>query len=279
MNSSQSNDFEIGQRSKKKRWKMLWARDLASSFLQWRLILAMAVDDLRVRYHRTLLGPLWIVTTFVVFIAVKIFIFSALAETSWRYFAAYLTLGYLVWTFLSSAFIDGANSFIQSRNWILGTKCNYTVFVLQALVRSLLVTFITGISAILIAYFLYPFPLENLISSFLGMMAIIVMTFWVQLFLATGSVFARDLIPLVQTAMRILFFLTPIIWVPQSLGARAYIAEFNPFTHILSVVRNPLLEEPVTTLSWIVVVSISLTCCMASLLLFAWGRTRIPSHI
>jgi len=256
-----------------------WLHDLWDGLRQWRLFTTMAAEDLRVRYHRTLLGPVWIVTSFVLFIAVKIFIFSALSEASWQYFAAYLTLGYLVWVFLSSAFVDGTNCFVLSRSWILGTRCNYSVFVFQTLIRSLYVTSITAISALAIAYYLYPFPMISLVYAFGGMLCVIFLTFWVQLFLATMSVFARDLIPLVQTFMRIMFFLTPIIWVPSSLGTRSYIADLNPFTHILAVVRNPLLSEPISPTNWLVVGGLTLLAMFLAILAFAWGRRRIPSYI
>ena len=257
----------------------LWIHDLLDGMSQWRLFTTLAVEDLRLRYHRTLLGPIWIVTAFVLFIIVKIYIFSALSSTTWQYFASYLTLGYLVWMFLNAGYIDGAACFVQSRGWILGTKCNYSVFVLQALIRTLLTTFVSATAALLIAYYLYPFPLINFVYAMGGFMIVVFMTFWVQLFLATVSVFARDMIPLVQTFMRIMFFLTPIIWVPSSLGSRAFIADYIPFTHLLAIVRNPLLSEPVSTLNWIVVASLTVTAIVLALLAFAWGRRRIPSYI
>ena len=259
--------------------RSLWRHDLIDGLSQWRLFTTLAIEDLRIRYHRTLLGPIWIVTAFVLFIAVKIFIFSALSETTWQYFAAYLTLGYLVWMFLSSAYVDGAACFVQSRGWILGTKCNYSVFVLQTLVRTLLTTIVSAGAALAISYYLYPFPLINLLYAFGGLLVVVFMTFWVQLFLATVSVFARDVMPLMQTIMRIMFFLTPIIWVPSSLGSKAFIADYNPFTHMLALVRNPLLSEPISPVTWMVVGGLTLLSMCLALLAFAWGRRRIPSYI
>lgn len=48
---------------------------------------------------------------------------------------------------------------------------------------------------------------------------------------------------LINAAIGVLFLITPIIWSPEILTERAYIAYLNPLTHILDILRKPLLGE------------------------------------
>lgn len=257
---------------------LAWA-DVFDGLRHWRLALELAKEDLRQKFHRTLIGPFWIATSFLAFIMVKIFIFSSLNDASWEYFASYLTLGYMVWAFVSTAIVDGGNSFLGSRGWILGMKCDYSTFVLVAMFRSMVTAIITAVVALLVAYYVYPYTLSGLMWGFIGFLSIVPLMFFVQFIFAILCVFIRDLLPLLQAVMRIMFFLTPIIWLPSMLGAKAEIIKYNPFTHLLSVVRNPLLSEPVLVENWIWVGALTLTAILILMALYPFAIRKIARHI
>ena len=257
---------------------LAWA-DVSNSFRHWRLAYEFSKEDLKQKFHRTLIGPFWIAASFLVFILVKIYIFSSLNDSSWEYFASYLTLGYMVWVFISTAIVDGAMVFIGSRGWILGMKCDYTTFVLQAMFRSFVTAIITAVVALLVAYFVYPYTAMGFVWGMIGFISIIPLLLCVQLILATLCVFIRDLLPLIQAIMRIMFFLTPIIWLPSMLGAKADILKYNPFTHMLAVVRQPLLSEPVLLENWIWIGALTLAAFLVAVVLYPFAINKIARHI
>jgi ABC-2 type transport system permease protein/lipopolysaccharide transport system permease protein len=41
--------------------------------------------------------------------------------------------------------------------------------------------------------------------------------------------------------VQIIFFVTPIMWNPELLAHRTYIADVNPFYHLVQIIRAPLL--------------------------------------
>jgi len=245
----------------------------------WRLAFVFSIEDLKDRYHRTIIGPLWIAASFAAFIGVKFYIFSALNDSEWTYFASYLTIGYMVWVLLQTAFVDGAMSLIQARGWILGLRCNYSTFILQALFRSVLTMLITAVVAYSVSFLLYPYSLQALLWSLTGVMAIIPLVLCVQIILALSCVFARDILQLVQATMRIMFFVTPIIWMPSMLGDKADVIQFNPFTHLIAVVREPLLGEPFPELSWLVLLGLTITALVLVMILYPLCYHRISKHI
>jgi lipopolysaccharide transport system permease protein len=69
---------------------------------------------------------------------------------------------------------------------------------------------------------------------------------------ATLSARFRDIPAIVGALMRVLFFLSPIIWVTERIdGEIAHlILGLNPFYHLLQIVRLPLLGEMPTSINW-----------------------------
>ena len=149
----------------------------------------------------------------------------------------------------------------------------------RCMFNSLVTAFITAIAALTVSYFVYPYSMASLFWSILGFASIVPLIMFVQLILAVLCVFFRDLVQLVSAIMRIMFFLTPIIWLPSMLGSKAEILKYNPFTHILAVVRQPLLSEPVPGESWIWIVGLTLATMLILIALYPASINKIARHI
>ena len=75
--------------------------------------------------------------------------------------------------------------------------------------------------------------------------------------------------------MRIAFFVTPIIWMPELLPDRALLLDFNPFFHLVEIVRAPLLGRAPGLVSWLAVAGITIGGWAAAFALFRHYRRRI----
>ena len=64
--------------------------------------------------------------------------------------------------------------------------------------------------------------------------------------------------------MQIAFFLTPIIWKPEQLGAAARLLPFNPFFSLLEIVRAPLLGSVAPAGVWAGALAYSVVAAAAS---------------
>ena len=87
----------------------------------------------------------------------------------------------------------------------------------------------------------------------------------------------RDFSYAIRTLMGPVFFLTPILWIPDMLsGNRAMLAELNPFTHFIAIVREPLLGRVPSTLTY--VIALGITFILTGLALRLLGKHRPPTE-
>ena len=82
--------------------------------------------------------------------------------------------------------------------------------------------------------------------------------------------------------MQLAFYMTPIVWsvsiIERQGGAaadRAVLAEFNPFFHYLSVVRGPMIDEPVEMRSWLIVIALTVAGTALALAVMRKWRFRV----
>ena len=76
-----------------------------------------------------------------------------------------------------------------------------------------------------------------------------------------------------------MFFLTPIIWMPDMLAKRGQIAEMNPFTHFLAIIREPLLGGEPAFLNYVVTIGLSVMLMFISLYMLGRHRAKVPYWI
>src|SRR2546427_12967387 len=63
----------------------------------------------------------------------------------------------------------------------------------------------------------------------------------------------RHTIHLAGAALQVLFYITPVLWPPEMLRDRGlpWIVDYNPFYHLLEIVRQPLLHaQPASLLNY-----------------------------
>jgi lipopolysaccharide transport system permease protein len=75
--------------------------------------------------------------------------------------------------------------------------------------------------------------------------------------------------------MQIGFFLTPVIWQPESLGNKIVYLVINPFYPLLAVIRDPLLDHLPGGLLWTSAVGWSVLLWVAAWVVFARVRGRL----
>ena len=108
-----------------------------------------------------------------------------------------------------------------------------------------------------------------------GLALLLLNGIWAALLLGVISARFRDVPPIVASIVRILFFVTPIIWMPGLMPERALVLDFNPFFHMVEVVRAPLLGTLPGLVSWLAVLGITLGGWIVAFEFFRRYRWRI----
>lgn len=252
-----------------------WSRSLGLASL-WT---SLALEDLRDRYRRTVLGLLWIVASFALFVLVKVLIFGQLAAVSTAEFGVFVTLGFGLWTYINAMVMDACTAYMHARPWILGTSTPYPVFLLQAVYRNWL---IFGLILLVMAAAMYwktsPWQLQAL-AVIPALLVYLLTSLWLAAILAPLCARYRDLYHAVQTSMRLIFFATPILWMPEASGQLAMIAHLNPLSHFVAIVRDPLMYNRIPLDSWTVVLVINAVGLLASVFVYALTRRRIAHWV
>lgn len=252
----------------------IW-RDWRDAFAQASLWTALAVEDLRDRYRRTSLGLAWVVLSFAAFVLVKVAIFGQLTTASPAEFALFVVIGFGLWTHIASLVMDGCTAYLHARPWILGASIPYPVFLLQAIYRNWLVFGLIGL-VMAGSLFWKPTPwTPGMLWAIPGIATYLVASVWITALLAPLCARFRDLHQVVQTAMRLLFFATPILWMPSTGGVLGAIALWNPISHFIAIVRDPLIYNTVPVESWLVVVAINLVGLPLGALAYSRSRDHV----
>ena len=83
---------------------------------------------------------------------------------------------------------------------------------------------------------------------------------------------------LVTSLVQIVFFVTPIMWLPEILAARGvvWVANTNPIYHFIEIVRAPLSGAGTPVMSWLAVVAVTVLGWMLALAVLYRFRHRVP---
>lgn len=231
--------------------------------------------DLRRQTRRTLLGPLWMLVGTGIQIAALGYVYGALLKTDPADGYPYIAAGLILWFFISGAILGGLGVFDSGRN-ILHERAlpvSFTVFrYLFRLSAELVIKFILFV----VIAVLVSLPVTAATLYALPAFALLLLNgFWVVLLLGTIGARYRDMRELVAPLMLLAFLATPILWQERHLGGAEFIAAYNPFTHYLAIVRDPLLGHAPDPASVGLVLVMTLAGYLAAFTVFAACKNRI----
>ena len=251
-------------------------KDLRDALAIWPLWMFMARHDIRSRYNRSVLGPLWLVVSLVVQIAAIGVVWGALLKQNPREFVPHITLGLIAWTMLRGVLGDSCQCFVAASRYITQTRRPMSTFVFQLVTRNALIfahslVVYLGV-AVIFQVAIGPPVLLAVPGTLLALLAVS----WAPLLLGPLGARLRDLNQIAQSLLQVIFFATPVMWDANMLGNRAFIAYLNPLTHLLALVRDPLLGEIPEAASWYVALGVTVSGWTVAILVFARLRRRIP---
>lgn len=251
------------------------ADDLRSGMVSWRLSHFLAWQDIKQRYRRSTLGPIWMTLTFGVQIFTMGFLSSFLFATAISKSLPYVCAGMLIWALVTQVINDGASLFVTTSRYLTQIKCPLTVFLIQTLWRNIIIAGHNAVIYLAIAVFFVVIPSPSILLWPLGLFLVLICLSWMALVCAIVSARYRDVPIMIANILNILFWLTPLMYFPEQLGSKRFIAEFNPFTHIIALVRDPLLGNTPALNDWLIVVGIAVLGWIGTFLFFARFRARI----
>jgi lipopolysaccharide transport system permease protein len=250
-------------------------RDLAKAVRLWRLCTTLALLDIRLRYRGSMLGPFWLTLSTAVMVGAMGVIYGTLFRLDLREYLPFLAVSQVLWSFLASTTQESCFVFTVAEGMIRSVRMPFSLYSARIVLRNLIVlghnlAVIVGVDLVL-----WTLPGRE------ALLALPAMVLWLldALALATllGGLCARfrDIPPIVGSLMQMAFFVTPVIWKPELVGAKQWMLPFNPFFSLLEIVRGPLLGEVPGAAVYVSALLWSGVLCGIAWLLFARVRGRI----
>lgn len=258
-------------------------RDLVRGWRQNELWLQLGWQDIKQRYRRSTLGPLWItIATGVMALALGL-LYSMLFQISVREFLPHVTVGFIIWGFIAGCIKDGSDIFIENEGLIKQLPSALSVHVYRLVWRQLLfLAHNMVIWVLLVVVFRIPLSWNTLLA--IPALALLVINgVWVTMLFGIIATRFRDVAPLLESMVQLLFYVTPIVWTTQTLkdqggevAQRARIAELNPLYHYLEIVRAPLIGKETDLYHWGIVGACTVVGLLLALLVMRQWRFRVP---
>ncbi len=238
----------------------------------------LAWNDIKLRYRRTTLGPLWITlglgaTVFSVGILYGVIFGNELAR-----YLPYFGVGLITWTFISTAIGEGCTAYLGAAAIIKAIPVPPAVHIFRLMVRQL-INLAHHLVLVVVLWLMFPWQLTS--ASLLVVPAFVlnaIVLFGAVMTLSIIAARFRDIQLIVTTILQLLFLLTPIIWQADSLrgAALVHVVNWNPFFHMIEIVRQPLLGKAPMLVSWLSCCGLAVLSVTCGTYFYARYRHRIP---
>ena len=213
-----------------------------------------------IRYRRTALGPLWLLVGPSLFVVALGALFAEVGAVDVSVFLPHLAIGLVTWALINGYITGAATVFQRNRGQVLNGGIPLADIVRTEVITGLL-TFGHQVFVV-VGVFLYFGIMPTLYAfvSISGLLFVVANGIWTTKVFGIIGARYRDLAEIFSALMGIFFLATPIIWMPGDGMGRSVMDVFltyNPFFHFIELVRAPLLGNPVSPSSWIVVIAIT----------------------
>lgn len=209
-----------------------------------RLLMSLVARNIKVKYQRSALGLLWTLLNPLLLVLVLVAVFTSVLRIRFDGFWAFLLSGIFAWQFISSA-MTRATTILRGHAALRRSVAFPTVIVVLSGLLSLLVEFLLEILIVTVAIFVFyhnGIPMTVVLLPWI-IFLLVLMAAGLMFPLSVISVMYYDVEHAMPAIMRLLFFLTPIMYpvtmIPEHLRGYFY---FNPFVGLLELFHMALYE-------------------------------------
>jgi len=236
---------------------------MAIGVSRWRTSYKLAVQDIELRYRRSLLGPFWISAALVATVLALAFVFAEVFRTQFVTYVSFIGAGLLAWQLILALVNESCGAITEHTGFLQNIRLPMTVIAGRIMLRNAIVFAHNLVAMVLLLLMFGSTFSPTALMLFPG--ALMILCFGYFMSMALGPICARfrDIPLVVQSGMQVIFFLTPIFWMPSSVSHRPMFTAANPFYHMIELVRAPLLGTAPTELNW----HVALWCCAIAAIL------------
>jgi lipopolysaccharide transport system permease protein len=250
-------------------------RDVLDGAALWPLWGKLGWNDILQRYRRSLLGPLWLTASMAIMVIALGVVYAKIFKISLDDFMPFLCVGLLVWNFISSMLTEAGGLFTGAESYIKQIRLPYSVAVYRFVWSKIIIFAHNFVIYFGILIWFQIWPGRTALWVVPGFLLLALNGALAGLFLGMVSTRFRDIPQIVGSVVQIVFFVTPIMWKPELLGAHSALMTLNPFYHLCEIVRAPLLGYLPSLENYVAVAVVTVLNLLLAALIFARFRSRI----
>lgn len=253
--------------------------DLRHAWGLLHVIAFIAASDLRARYRRSVLGPFWMTLGTAAGTLGLGLVWSELLRMERASFVPSLTCGLILWQLLSGCILESTTTYWRQAALIRNLSMPLSMPPIQMVLKHL-INFAHNLPVLVVVVLMFDVPVTRYTLLALPCLLLVAANLlWLALLLSMLGARFRDLEYVLGAAMPLLMFLSPVFYRPDYLPFSAEFIWFNPFSHLIELMRYPLLGSAPPGF---VVLTNALLCLggwIATLWLFNAKRNRIAYWI
>ena len=234
-------------------------KEMRAIVAQWPIWFMLGTQDIKLKYRRSSIGPFWITISMAVTIYSMGFLYGHLFKVDLSAYFPYLASGLIGWSFISTLIIEGSNAFIEAENYIRNQETSMSLFMMRLILRNIII-FIHNLLAFIPILFMFHVGISFKVLLLIPGLCIVGLNaiFWGTLLAIIGTRY-RDFAQIITSIIQVIFFLTPIMWLPTSLPPRfEWVTQYNPFNQFLNLIRKPMINQVVDLSNLLIVLCVSI---------------------
>jgi lipopolysaccharide transport system permease protein len=250
--------------------------DILDGVRQWRIWYLLGSADMRRRYARSRLGQVWIMLSSAIMISSIGLVWSLLWRQPVNDVLPFIAVSLVVWQLVSGVLTDATTILPANSHYFFNQYMAASTIIFSALYRQLITFLLNMIFPIGLALSMGVNVTSGALLALPGLILVCVACLWMGFVVAVLCTRFRDLIQLVNSALQVAFFITPVLWKPEFLSpADQTLVLWNPLADLLAIVRDPLLGRPVSAGCWIAASLVAVGGLLLSLPIIGRFRRRI----
>ena len=238
-------------------------KDFLRCFLNFRYWSYFTLINVKIKYRDSILGPFWnVISSTILVLALSFGYSSFLTPENFKNFIYYIAIGIFVWIFISNCLNEGTSILENKKNIILEKNTNIKFFIYE-LIFSNFIVYLHSFVVIFILFIISDIYITSyFLLSTIGLFIILInLIFLINIVMILSPIF-KDIKKIVENILLIIFFSTPIIWNEEIMKPKLkFLLNFNPFYHLMSIFRDPLLNKINEQYFFHLVMSLLITFC------------------
>ncbi len=236
-----------------------------------KLAASLGWQDVRDTYQRSTLGPIWITLGLAVQVTAIGLVFGLIFGVDLNVFFPFLAISLILWNFIVSSVIDSTGAYLQSQQIVKQMYVPGFFPVVRVISKNIIIFGhnLSIIAVVMVVFGIAPTPILLLFVP--GLVVVTALIYAVATTAAIVSARFRDVPPIISSVLMVSFYVTPIIWMPESLPDqfRSVVLTWNPFYHLMELIRSPILGATPSVLNWLAGIGLSILAGI-----FAWRVSR-----